>query len=86
MPSSIVTNGKIRTGAPSQAYKDNWDRIFGKKQTIQEQRDQEFLTQFDHLKERKDASKTEQNESTDKAVRGEEGQGSVLRDGEQSKA
>jgi hypothetical protein len=32
----------IRTGVPSDAYRDNWDRIFGKrKQELAEQEDSE---------------------------------------------
>jgi hypothetical protein len=28
-----ITGDSIRTRVPSQQYKDNWDRIFGKKDT-----------------------------------------------------
>ena len=31
-----VTGDNIKTGANSQAYKDNWDRIFGKKDSEEE--------------------------------------------------
>lgn len=30
-PSSLVTNGKVCTGATTESYRDNYDRIFGKK-------------------------------------------------------
>ena len=34
--SSLVTNGKIKSMVANKAYKDGWDRIFGKKQLFDE--------------------------------------------------
>lgn len=34
--SSLVTNGKIRTGASSKEYRDNYDKIFKKKKDTKE--------------------------------------------------
>jgi len=30
MGSSLVTNGKIKSGVPNEKFRDNWDRIFSK--------------------------------------------------------
>ena len=35
-----VTGKRMVTGTPSEAFKEGWDRIFGKKEQVQEERDE----------------------------------------------